>query len=124
MTGSKLEKEYIKAVYCHPAYLINMQSETLLFPILRHPMDCSPARSSSHGIFQARILGVGCHTCRVYHAKCRLEDPRAGIAISRRNINNIIRNADDTTLMAESEEELNSLLMRMKEESEKTGVKH
>ena len=58
MTGSKLGKEYIKAVYCHPAYLINMQSVlvTQLFPILRHPMDCSPAGSSSHGIFQARIL--------------------------------------------------------------------
>ena len=46
----------------------------------------------------------------------------AGIKISRRNINNL-RYADDTTLMAESEEELKSLLMRVKEESEKVGLK-
>ena len=52
----------------------------------------------------------------------RLDEARAGIKISRRNINNL-RYADDTTLMAESEEELNSLLMRMKEESEKAGLK-
>ena len=66
-TGSKLGKEYIKAVYCHPA---------------------------------------------------GLDEAEAGIKISRRNINNF-RYADDTTLMAESEEELNSLLMKLKEESEK-----
>ena len=46
----------------------------------------------------------------------------AGIKIARRNINNL-RYADDTTLMAESEEELKSLLMRMKEESERAGLK-
>ena len=51
-----------------------------------------------------------------------LEEAQAGIKIARRNINNL-RDADDTTLMAESEEELKSLLMRMKEESEKTGLK-
>ena len=47
-----------------------------------------------------------------------LEEAQAGIKIARRNINNL-RYADDTTLMAESEEELNSLLMNVKEESEK-----
>ena len=46
-----------------------------------------------------------------------LDDSQAGIKIARRNINNI-RYADDTTLMAESEEDLNSLLMKVKEESE------
>ena len=51
-----------------------------------------------------------------------LEEAQAGIKIARRNINNL-RYADDTTLMAESEEELNSLLMKMKEESEKVGLK-
>ena len=51
-----------------------------------------------------------------------LEETRAGITIARRNINNL-RYADDTTLMAESEEELNSLLMKVKEESEKAGLK-
>ena len=51
-----------------------------------------------------------------------LEEAQAGIKIVRRNINNL-RYADDTTLMAESEEELKSLLMKVKEESEKVGLK-
>ena len=51
-----------------------------------------------------------------------LEETQAGIKIARRNINNL-RYADDTTLMAESEEELRSLLMKVKEESEKVGLK-
>ena len=51
-----------------------------------------------------------------------MEEAQAGIKISRRNINNL-RYADDTTLMAESEEELKGLLMKMKEESEKFGLK-
>src|SRR5574337_790237 len=51
-----------------------------------------------------------------------LEEAQAGIKIARRNINNL-RYADDTTLMAESEEELKSLLMKVKEESEKIGLK-
>ena len=77
-TGSKLEKEYFKTVYCHPAYLISMQStswETLGWR--KHKLE-------------SRLL---------------------------RNINNL-RYADDTTLTAESEE-LKSLLMKVKEESEK-----
>ena len=51
-----------------------------------------------------------------------LEEAQAGIKIAGRSINNL-RNADDTTLMAESEEELKSLLMKVKEESEKAGLK-
>ena len=51
-----------------------------------------------------------------------LEEAKAGIMIARRNTNNL-RYADDTTLMAESEEELKNLLMKVKEESEKTGLK-
>ena len=51
-----------------------------------------------------------------------LEEAQAGIKVARRNINNL-RYADDTTLMAESEEELKSILMRVKEESEKVGLK-
>ena len=50
-----------------------------------------------------------------------LEEAQAGIKIARRNINNL-RYADDTTLMAESDEELKSLLMKVKEESEKVGL--
>ena len=52
----------------------------------------------------------------------RLDEAQAGIKIAERNINNL-RYADDTTLMAESEAELNILLMKVKEESEKTGLK-
>ena len=51
-----------------------------------------------------------------------LDEAQDGIKIARRNINNL-RYADDTTLMAESEEELNSLLMKVKEESENVGLK-
>ena len=53
----------------------------------------------------------------------RLDEAQAGIKIAGRNINNL-RYADDTTLMAESEEELKSLLMKVKVESEKVGLKH
>ena len=52
----------------------------------------------------------------------RLDEPQAGIKIAGRNINNL-RYANDTTLMAESQEELKSLLMKMKEKSENTGLK-
>ena len=51
-----------------------------------------------------------------------LDEPQAGINIAKRNVNNLIY-ADDTTLMAESEEELKSLLIKVKEESEKAGLK-
>ena len=81
-SGSKLGKEYVRAVYCHPAYLIYMQSTSW---------------------------------------ETWLEEAQAGIKIAKRNINNL-RYADDTTLMAESEAELKSLLMKVKE-SEKVGLK-
>ena len=83
-TGFKLGKKYIKAVYCHSAYLTYMQSTI--------------------------IRNAG------------LDEAQAGIKIARRNINNL-RYADDTTLMAESKEELKSLLIKVKEESEKVGLK-
>ena len=79
-TGSKLGKEYVKAVYCHPAYF-NFYAEYIM-----------------------RNAG--------------LEEAQARIKIAGRNINNL-RYADDTTLMAESEEELKSFLRKVKEESEK-----
>ena len=82
-TGSKEEKEYVKAVYCHPAYLTYMQST---------------------------MRNAG------------LEEAQAGIKIAGRNINHL-RYADDTTLMAESEEGIKSLLMKVKEESEKSWLK-
>ena len=81
-TGSKLRKKYVKAVYCHPAYL-------------------------TYAEYVMRNAG--------------LDEAQAGIKAVGRNINNL-RYADDTTLMAESEK-LKSLLMKVKEESEKVGLK-
>ena len=60
--------------------------------------------------------------CRVHHAKCPLDESQAGVKIAGRNVNNL-RYADVTTLTAESEEELKSLLMRVKEECEEAGLK-
>ena len=76
----QIGKEYIKAVYCHPA----LYAEYIM-----------------------RTAG--------------LDEAQAGIKIAGRNVNNL-RYADDTTLMAESKEELKSLLMKVKEESEKVGL--
>ena len=83
--GSKLGKEYVMAVYFHPAYLTYLQSISCEMP-------------------------------------CWMNEAQAGIKIAGRNINNL-RYTDETTLMAESEEELKSLLMKVKEESEKVGLK-
>ena len=76
------------------------------------------------GIRQACILSPCLfNLCAEYIMRnAGLEEAQAGIKISGRNINNL-RYADDTTLMAESEEELKSLLMKVKEESEKVGFK-
>ena len=59
----------------------------------------------------------------VHHENTGLEEAQAEIKIAGRNINNL-RYADDTILMAESKEKLNRLLMKVKEESEKVGLKH
>ena len=80
LTGSKLGKRYVKAVYCH---FVNLYAKYIM-------------------------------------RNTRLDEAQAGIEIAGRNINNL-RYADDTTLMAESEEELKSLLMKVKEENEKAG---
>ena len=82
-TGSKSGKEFVKAVYCHLAYL-------------------------TYAEYIMRNAG--------------LDETQAGIKIAGRNINNLTY-ADDTTLMAESKEELKSHLMKVKEESEKVGLK-
>ena len=84
-TGFKSGKEYIKSVYCHPAYLTSMHAEYIM-------------------------------------RNAELDEAQAGIKIARRNINNL-RYIEDTTLMPESEE-LKSLLIKVKEESEKVGLKH
>ena len=119
-TDSKSGKEYIEAICCHPAYVIYMQSVVLVTqscPTLCNPMDCSPPGSSVHGILQARILEwaaisfciIGRSTsCEMSGwMKHKLESSK----IAGRNINNL-RYADDTTLVAEGEEELNRLLMQ------------
>ena len=82
-TGSKLEKKYVKAVYCHFAYKL---------------------------------------MSRVHHGKCQAGWSTSWNQAAGRNINNL-RYADDTTLTAESKEELKSFLMKVKEESEKAGLK-
>ena len=82
-TGSKLGKDYVKAVYCHPDYLTSMQSTS---------------------------------------CNARLHEAQAGIKIAERNTNNL-RYIIDTTLMTESEEELKSLLIKVKDESEEAGLK-
>ena len=93
---------------------------------LSNPMDCSLPGSFVHGIFQARVLEWGAIAFSVYAEyimrNTGLEEAQAGIKIAGRNINNLSY-ADDTTLMAESKEELESLLMKVKEESEKDGLK-
>ena len=60
--------------------------------------------------------------CRVHHATCQLDESQAGIKIARKNVNNL-KYADDTTLLAESKEDLKRLLMKVKEESEKADLK-
>ena len=80
-TGSKLGQEYVKAVFCHSAYLTYKQSTSCKIPgWMKHKLE-------------SRLLGE------------------------------ITITSDDTTLMAESEEEVKSLLMKMKEENEKVGLK-
>ena len=79
-------------------------------PTLSDPMDCSLPGSSTHGILKYIMRNAG------------MDEAQAGIKSAGRNINNF-RYADDTTLMAERKEELKSLLMKEKEESEKAGLK-
>ena len=76
------------------------------------------------GIYQGCILSLCLFNLYVEYIRRNpeLDEAQAGIKYVRRNINNL-RYADDTTLMAESEEELKSLLMKVKEESEKVGLK-
>ena len=70
----------------------------------------------------SRLYIVTLLICRVHHENAGLAEAQTGIKIAGRNINKL-RYADDTTLMAESKEELKSLLMKVKEESEKVGLR-
>ena len=92
---------------------------------LCNSMDYSSPDFSVHGILQARILelvAISFSICRVHHAKCQAGWSTSWIKIAGRNINNL-RYADNITLMTESEEELKSLLMKVEEEREKSGLK-
>ena len=86
-----------------------------------------PTRIPVPGSLQARTLEwvaisfSNAWKWKVHHENAGLDEAQAGIKIAGRNINNL-RYSDDTTLMAESEEELKSLLMKVKEESEKVGL--
>ena len=77
------------------------------------------------GVHQGCILSPGLFNLYAEYImrNAGLEEAQAGIKIAGRNINNLCRCADDTTLMAENEEELKSLLMKVKVESEKVGLK-
>ena len=83
-------------------------------------MDCSLPGFTVLWILQARVLECNLYAEYIIR-NAGLEEAQAGIKIAGRNINNV-RYADDTTVMAESEEELNGLLMKVKEEHEKTGI--
>ena len=76
------------------------------------------------GVYQGSILSLCLFNSYAEYIiqKARLDEAQAGTKIAGRNINNL-RYADDTTLMAKSEEEINSLFMKVKEESEKVGLK-
>ena len=95
-------------------------------PTPSDPMDCSRPGSSVHRIFQARVLEWVAIAFSIYAEyimwNAGLDEAQARIKIARRNINNL-RYADDTTFMAESEEELKSFWMKVKEESENVGLK-
>ena len=109
-TGSKLGKENVKAAYCHPAYLTYMQSAAAAAKSLQScPTLCDPIDGSPPG-------------SPVHHVKCWTGRSTTGNKKAGRNSNNL-RYADDTTLMAESEEDLKSLLMKVKEESETVDLK-
>ena len=123
---SKLGNEYIKAVYRHPAYLTYMWSISVMPNSWRFHGQ-QPTRLLCPWDFPGKDIAVVCHFPLQYveyiMRNFRLDDSQAGIRIAKRNINNL-RIADDTTLMAESKEKLKSLLMRVKEESKKSGLKH
>ena len=95
-------------------------------PTLCNPIDGSPPGSAVPGILQARTLEWVAisflHDADYIVRNARLDEAQAGIKIAGRKINNL-RYADDTTHMAESKEQLKSLLMKVKEESEKVGLK-
>ena len=113
-TGSKLGKEYIKAVYCHPAYLSYMQNSVQ--SLRRVQLFVTPWTAAHQATLSIpnswsllRLMSVE----SVMHEMLVGYDSQAGIKIPERNINNL-RYADDTSLMAESEEELKSLLMKVR----------
>ena len=141
-TGSKLGKENDNAVYCHPAYFnlyaecVSVWSVALVLSKSLWPYGLLPVRLLSPWDSLGKNTGVSCwaliqgifptkasnlsllHLSHCIMWNAGLDESQAGIKIARRNINNL-RYADDTTLIAESEEELKSIWMKVKEENEK-----
>ena len=137
-TGSKLGREYVKAVYCHSSYLTPMQSVCVcvcvcarmhvsMYVLSHVKLFVTPRTVACQApLSMARILEWVAISFSIYAEyimqNAKLDEAQTGIKIAGRNINNL-RYADDTTLMAETEEELKSLLMKVKEESEKAALK-
>ena len=99
-------------------------SETYM-QVKKQQLETDMEQRTGSKLGQEHVKAVYCHPAYVTEYimwNSRVDEAQAGIKISRRNINNL-RFADDTTLMAESEEELMSLLMKVIEESEKAGLK-
>ena len=142
-TGSKLGKEYVKAVYCHPAYLTSMQSTSCEMPgWMKHKLESrfpgeisvqfsrSVVSDSATSWTAARQASLSLTNSQSLLKPMSIESEMPSnylilccplLKIAGRSINNL-KHADNTTLVAESEEELKSLLMKVKEESEKVGL--
>ena len=122
--------DYSKAFYCtdHNKLWKNLKEVGLLYhltcPLRNLYADQEATVRTRHGACQVCILSPCLFNfyagCIMWNAG--LDEAQSGIKIARRNISNL-RYADDTTLMAESKEELKSLLMKVKKESEKSGLK-
>ena len=108
----------LKSLRQHHSSKVSILRHSAFFTVqLSHPyMTIGKTISLTRRTFVGKVIFL------LFNTLSRLEEAQAGIKIAGRNINNL-RYADDTTFMAESEEELKSLLMKVKEESEKVGLK-
>ena len=151
-TGTKQKKEYIKAVYCHPAYLTYIEyimrnawldeaqagiktagrcvgegnGNPFQYSCLENPRDRGTWWAAVYGVAQSwtrlKRLSSSSSMQNTSYINGDLDEVQAGIQTAGRNVNNLSY-ADDTILMAESEEELKNLLMKVQQESEKPGLK-
>ena len=120
---------YNHVILCHPLLLPPsiFTSWEICMQVKKQQSEPDIQQHTGSKLGKEHFKAVYCHPAHLIYAEyimwnARLDEVQAGIKIARRNINNL-RYADDTTLMAESEEELKSLLMKVKEESEKVDLK-